>query len=148
MTFSHFDRVENTSGKRRKCWSPTFSPFSTLFSKALFCRVVKTLDCVVKSYIHSPFSFNNQINQKVLANVIPHGLTWVENIAKLCLAALAWPRLVITGKTNVSGVYWNQPVCPYVHVSVCPTVYKILVTLYCKFILQFCFNCIEFLHVH
>ena len=27
---------------------------------------------------------------------------------------LFYPR-----KTNVFGVYWNQPVCPSVHVSIC-----------------------------
>ena len=37
-------------GKRRKCWSPAFSPFPTMFSKGLFFRVVKSLDCVVMGY--------------------------------------------------------------------------------------------------
>ena len=41
--------VEN-SGKRRKCWFPAFSPFSTLFSKAFYIRVVKTWDWVAKNY--------------------------------------------------------------------------------------------------
>ena len=36
-------------GKVRKCWKPAFSPFSTMFSKALFFRVVKSRDCLVKS---------------------------------------------------------------------------------------------------
>ena len=27
-------------GKRRKCWLPEFSPFPTMFSEALFLRVV------------------------------------------------------------------------------------------------------------
>ena len=36
-------------GKRRKCWSPAFSPFPAMFSKGFFCRVVKSRDCVVKS---------------------------------------------------------------------------------------------------
>ena len=36
-------------GKRRKCWSPAFSPFPTMFSKGFFPRVVKSRDCVVKS---------------------------------------------------------------------------------------------------
>ena len=35
--------------KRRKCWSPVFTPFSTMFSKGLFFKVVKSRDCVVKS---------------------------------------------------------------------------------------------------
>ena len=46
---SFFDRVENNVGKRRKCWLPAFSPFPTVFSKAFPLRVVKSLDCVVKS---------------------------------------------------------------------------------------------------
>ena len=37
------------SGKRRKCWLPIFFPFPTMFSKAFFLRVVKRLDCQVKS---------------------------------------------------------------------------------------------------
>ena len=43
-----FGRVENVVGKRRKCWLPAFSPFPTMFSKAFFFRVVKSLDCVVE----------------------------------------------------------------------------------------------------
>ena len=35
-------------GKRRKCWLQAFSPFSTMFSKAVFLKVVKTLNYVVK----------------------------------------------------------------------------------------------------
>ena len=44
--------LENFVNKRknaRKCWLPAFSPLPTMFSKALFCRVLKTWDCVVKS---------------------------------------------------------------------------------------------------
>ena len=29
-------RVENIVGKQRTCWSPTFSPFPTKFSKGFF----------------------------------------------------------------------------------------------------------------
>ena len=36
-------------GKRRKCWLPAFSPFSTMFSKAFFSRGVRSRDCMVKS---------------------------------------------------------------------------------------------------
>ena len=45
-------RVENIMGKRRKCWSAAFSPFSTLFSKSFFYKVVKSHACVesVKGY--------------------------------------------------------------------------------------------------
>ena len=48
MMISFFDRVENT-GKRRKCWLQAFSLLPTVFSKALFFRVVKSRDRVVKS---------------------------------------------------------------------------------------------------
>ena len=34
--------------KRRKCWSPAFSPFPTMFSKVFYLRVVKTRNCLVK----------------------------------------------------------------------------------------------------
>ena len=40
---------ENAGYQHRKCWLPAFSPFPTIFSKGLFCRVVKSRDCVVKS---------------------------------------------------------------------------------------------------
>ena len=36
-------------GKRRKCWLPSFSPFTTMFSKGFFLKVIKSQDCVVKS---------------------------------------------------------------------------------------------------
>ena len=39
-------------GKRRKCWLSAFSPFPTMFSKGFFLRVVKSRDCVVKSFTH------------------------------------------------------------------------------------------------
>ena len=34
--------------KRRKCWLPTFSPFTKMFSTALFLNVVKSRDSMVK----------------------------------------------------------------------------------------------------
>ena len=34
QTFS--DMVINIVGKKRNCWSPAFSPFSTMFSKSLY----------------------------------------------------------------------------------------------------------------
>ena len=37
-------------GKKRKCWLPAFSPFPTMFSNCFFFTVVKSRDCVVKSY--------------------------------------------------------------------------------------------------
>ena len=55
MTISVFDQVENTGGKEEKCWSPAFSPFPLVFSKAIFCRVFKSGDCVVKSFIFDIF---------------------------------------------------------------------------------------------
>ena len=35
-------------GKRGKCWLPAFSPFPTMFSKALSFRVIKSWDCALK----------------------------------------------------------------------------------------------------
>ena len=34
-------RVENFFEKRRKCWSPAFSPFPTMFEKLSFPEVLK-----------------------------------------------------------------------------------------------------------
>ena len=45
MMIPVFDRIENC-GKRRKCWSPAFSPFPRMFLKAL-SRDIKSLYCVV-----------------------------------------------------------------------------------------------------
>ena len=45
-----FDKSIKHCGKRRKCWSPAFSPFLTMFSKkGFYPKIVKSLDCVVKS---------------------------------------------------------------------------------------------------
>ena len=44
-------RPENIMGKGEKCWFPSFSPFPIMFPKGLFLRVVKSWDCVVKSYL-------------------------------------------------------------------------------------------------
>ena len=37
-------------GKRRKFWSPAFSPFLTIFSKSFFLRVVKTGNSLEKLF--------------------------------------------------------------------------------------------------
>ena len=39
MMISVFDRTENIGGKRRECWLPAFSPFSSMFSKGFSFRV-------------------------------------------------------------------------------------------------------------
>ena len=38
--------MDRKRGKSRKCWLPAFSPFSTMFSRGIFYRVVKSRDCV------------------------------------------------------------------------------------------------------
>ena len=48
ITISLCDRAKNT-GKRIKCWLPAFYSFPTVFSKAFFFTVLKSLDCVAKS---------------------------------------------------------------------------------------------------
>ena len=53
---NHFGISRKHCGKRRKCWSPAFSPFPTMFSKGFSFRVVESLDCVVKSKSNSHFS--------------------------------------------------------------------------------------------
>ena len=40
MKTSAYEGIENTVGKKRKCWLPAFSPFPTMFSKGLFLRVI------------------------------------------------------------------------------------------------------------
>ena len=42
------EMVENIVGKGEICWLPAFSPFHAVF-KGSFHRVIKSLDCAVKS---------------------------------------------------------------------------------------------------
>ena len=44
-----FEREENIMGIGQNAGSPALSPFPILFSKGFFLKVVKILDCVVKS---------------------------------------------------------------------------------------------------
>ena len=45
-----FGKGRKHSGKRRKCWSPAFSPFPhNVFKRPLILSVVKCSDCVVKN---------------------------------------------------------------------------------------------------
>ena len=48
MTISLLARVENTVGKGENAGYKHFFPFSPVFSKAFFFRVVKSWECVVK----------------------------------------------------------------------------------------------------
>ena len=43
-----FEMGRKHCGKRRNCSSRAISPFSTVFSKDLYCRHVKTRDCLRK----------------------------------------------------------------------------------------------------
>ena len=54
--------------KRRKCLLPAFYPFSTMFSKAFFLRVVKCHDSVVQSFNHIGL-------QSTCFNSLPHKFT-------------------------------------------------------------------------
>ena len=45
--FIYTFHLHKKCGKRRKCWIPAFSPFSTLFSKFFFFGVLKTWDNVI-----------------------------------------------------------------------------------------------------
>ena len=54
--------VKNIVGIRRKCWFPARSPFPTMFSKGIFLRVVKSWDCVVKSYIWTRLKFRHLLH--------------------------------------------------------------------------------------
>ena len=42
-----FEKGRKHCGKRRKCWLPAFSPFSTMISKGFFHRIVKSSHCLV-----------------------------------------------------------------------------------------------------
>ena len=43
------ETVENIVGKGEKAGLPAFSPFPTIFSKGVFLKVNKSLDCMGKS---------------------------------------------------------------------------------------------------
>ena len=47
---SVYDRVENAVGKGENAGIPAFSSFSTVFSKALSFKVIKSRDCVIKGF--------------------------------------------------------------------------------------------------
>ena len=64
-----FKKNRKHCGKRRKCWLPAFSPFSTMFSKALFFRGVKSRDCVVKSQIKSLCNFHLKTSEYIITYV-------------------------------------------------------------------------------
>ena len=49
MTISLFDKSRKHFSKSRKCWLPAFSPFPTVFSKALLFSFVKSGGSLVKS---------------------------------------------------------------------------------------------------
>ena len=66
ITFSK--RLENTVGKRKKCSLRAISPFPTVFSKGLYQRHVKTMDCMGKGY-----SLLNNIRRHVY--YLTHSLT-------------------------------------------------------------------------
>ena len=38
-------RIRKHCGKRRKCWLPAFSPFSTMISNGFLYRIIKSCDC-------------------------------------------------------------------------------------------------------
>ena len=44
----YFAKDRKNCGKRRKCWLPPFSPFLTMFSQALFLRMITMCYHVVK----------------------------------------------------------------------------------------------------
>ena len=54
MTISLFDGVENTEGKGENAGYQRFSPFPTVFSEAVFFRVVKSRDCEVEIILLCP----------------------------------------------------------------------------------------------
>ena len=45
------EKVQKIGGNRRKCWLPALSPHPTMFSKAFFCRAVKTRNHLEKGLI-------------------------------------------------------------------------------------------------
>ena len=53
-------------GKRRNCSLRAISPFPTVFSKALYCRHVKTRACLGQALNTVPVSRNAQFNQEHL----------------------------------------------------------------------------------
>ena len=59
-TFPWSDR--KNCGTKWKCWLPAFSPFPKMFSKVFFFRVIKSQDCVVKSFKKKTNSEENIIN--------------------------------------------------------------------------------------
>ena len=63
-----FGMFRRHCGKWRKCWLPAFSPFPTMFSKAVFSRGVKSQDCVRKSYLPTKFSTQLTLYRTITTN--------------------------------------------------------------------------------
>ena len=43
-----WEKLKTIWEKKRKCWLPAFSPFSTMFTKAVCLRFIKSQDCIEK----------------------------------------------------------------------------------------------------
>ena len=74
MTIFLFDREENTVGKEENTAYQHFHLFP-VFSKASFLRVIKSRDCVVKSFFQI-FELTNYHNIDQPADVNPCGITF------------------------------------------------------------------------
>ena len=68
-----FDVLENIIGKGENAGYRHFSPFATLFSKALFLRVIKSLECIQEQTV----SFDDR---SCVAKMSKFGFDVLENI--------------------------------------------------------------------
>ena len=68
------DRVENITGKRRKCWLPAFSLFPVMFLKGFFLMVMKTRDCFVNGLtLYPTMQSVKTLKWKAFENIIGKG---------------------------------------------------------------------------
>ena len=104
-----FENGRKHLGKRRKCWLPAFSPFPKMFSKDSFLRVVKSWDCVGKSY--APFcrstthGYMRQKGFNTLARSISHFVSFL---------LATWPFHLMTYWHSAHLGWWKPSYPPAV----------------------------------
>ena len=84
-------------GKKRKCCSPAFSPFHTMFSKALFLRVVKSRGCMGKTWPQDC----------LMKDEVIHGITNLDiHVDVVCQSAYCLNPFP-NDKIMVGWLYWG-----------------------------------------
>ena len=94
------DWVEKIVWKKRKCWLLAFSPFHTMFSKGFFFWVIKSRDCMVKSWTKFIYRVCNLRDSKDRPSpFVPHILHIWPPRERICLKTF-WEKDINAGKQH------------------------------------------------